>query len=57
MSGVKGKSGGKREGAGKKSRYNEECTIVRLVVPARFKQEIKLMIDDYCKKHGTPQPP
>jgi hypothetical protein len=47
------KRGGKREGAGRKPKFNGvKTTTVRLFVPVELKQQIIRMVNGYCESKG-----
>jgi len=48
MTGIKGKSGGFREGSGRKNKYGEETTVIR--VPLSLVPVIEKMLEKTEKK-------
>lgn len=48
MTGIKGKSGGFREGSGRKQKYKEETTVIR--VPVSLVPKIQKLLESYAKK-------
>jgi hypothetical protein len=51
MSGKKGKSGGAREGSGRKTKYGEPTKVVLIRVPLSKYSTIMKMIRKYLKKY------